>query len=288
MSALDLPALATSELPEGLVVAGTYASVAEGEEHGLVALALGYDYWLAPDTESNGYHLLVTPTAAAHLRPQLAAYARERLRWPPAPLVDPAANRSLPLLGPFLWSALILALFRYRGAWDAAWMLDARAIFDHGEIWRAFTALFLHGSAEHVLSNAVSGAFIFAAVLSVFGRLRGWLLLALTAFAGNLATAAVNYPEAYRSLGASTAIFAAVGLLTGRALRFVASSRHPQRWRALFIPLAAGLTVLALHGVAATPQVDVGAHLCGWLAGLVGGLLVRSEVVPPVRAAAVV
>lgn len=277
MSALDLPALAIAELPEGLVIAGTYPSIAEGEEHGLVALALGHDYWLAPSPESDGYHLLVTPAAATHLRPHLSAYARERLRWPPAPLVDPAASRPLPLLGPFLWSALILALFRYRGAWDAAGVLDARAVFDHGEVWRAFTALFLHGSAEHVLSNAVSGAFVFAAVLSVLGRLRGWLMLALTSFAGNLATAAVNYPAAYRSLGASTAIFAAVGLLTGRALRFVAGSRHPQRWRALFVPLAAGLTVLALHGMAATPQVDVGAHLCGWLAGLFGGLLVRPE-----------
>lgn len=277
MSALDLPTLTPADVPEGLVIAGTYGSVAEGEEHGLVALALGHDYWLAPTPDAAGYHLLVTPAAAAHLRPHLAAYARERLRWPPAPLVDPAASRPLPLLGPFLWSALILALFRYRGPWDAAFVLDARAVFEHGEIWRAFTALFLHGSAEHVLSNAVSGAFIIAAVLSVLGRLRGWLLLALTAFAGNLATAAVNYPEAYRSLGASTAIFAAVGLLTGRALRFIASSRHPERWRALFVPLAAGLTMLALHGMAATPQVDVGAHLCGWLAGLVGGLLVKPE-----------
>lgn len=277
MSALDLPALAPGDLPEGLVIAGTYGSVAEGEEHGLVALALGHDYWLTPAPEDGGYHLLVTPAAASYLRPHLAAYARERLRWPPAPLVDPAASRPLPLLGPFLWSALILALFRYRGAWDAAFVLDARAVFEHGEVWRAFTALFLHGSAEHVLSNAVSGAFIVAAVLSVLGRLRGWLLLAFTAFAGNLATAAVNYPDAYRSLGASTAIFAAVGLLTGRALRFIAGSRHPQRWRALFVPLAAGLTMLALHGMAATPQVDVGAHLCGWLAGLVGGLLVKPE-----------
>lgn len=277
MPALALPALAPGELPEGLVVAGAYATVAEGEEYGLVALALGHEYWLAPTPAAAGWLLLVTPEAAAHLRPHFSAYARERLRWPPAPLVDPAASRPLPLFGPFLWAALILALFRYRGAWDAAFVLDAREVFAHGQVWRAFTALFLHGSAEHVLANAISGAFVFAAVLSVLGRLRGWLLLALTAFVGNLATAAVNYPGAYRSLGASTAIFAAVGLLTGRALRFVAASRHPQRWRALFIPLAAGLTVLALHGMAATPQVDVGAHLCGWLAGLGGGLLARPD-----------
>lgn len=275
MSTLDLPAIAPDGLPEGLVAIGTYGSVAEGEEYGLVALALGCDYWLIPAAEGTGYRLLVEASTTKRLQPHFAAYARERLRWPPIPLVDPAASRPLFLLGPLVWSALILALFRYRGTWDAAGVLDARAVFEHGDIWRAFTALFLHGSAEHVLSNAVSGAFIFAAVLSAFGRARGWLLLTLASVAGNLSVAAANYPAAYRSLGASTAIFAGVGLLTGRALRFIAGSRHPQRWRMLFVPLAAGLTVLALHGAAATPQVDVGAHLCGWLAGLAGGVLVR-------------
>ncbi|MES2695159.1 MAG: rhomboid family intramembrane serine protease [Verrucomicrobiota bacterium] len=273
MSAPDLSAVTVDSLPEGLVEAGTYSSIAEGEEHGLVALALGYDYWLVPATEAAGYRLLVEPAAASRLRPHLIAYARERLRWPPPPIVDAAAGRSLYLLEPLVWSALILALFRFGGSWTEYGVLDARAVFQRGEVWRAFTALFLHGSAAHVVSNALSGAFVFAAVLSTFGRLRGWSLLALAAVAGNLIVAASNYPAPYRSVGASTAIFAGVGLLTGRALRVVLASRHPHRWRSLLIPFGAGLTVLAMHGAADSPQVDLGAHLCGWLAGLICGAI---------------
>jgi membrane associated rhomboid family serine protease len=87
---------------------------------------------------------------------------------------------------------------------------------------------------------------------------------------GNLAVATVNYPGPYSSVGASTAIFAAVGLLTGRAVRVSWRSSHPHRWRAMFTPFAAGLTVLALHG-AGEQRVDVGAHLAGFVAGLALG-----------------
>jgi rhomboid protease GluP len=123
-----------------------------------------------------------------------------------------------------------------------------------------------------VISNALGGLLVFPAVLSSSGRLRGWLLLLLASVAGNLAVAAANYPGPYSSLGASTAIFAGVGLLTGRAIRVGWRSAHPHRWRAMFAPFAAGLTVLALHG-AGGQRVDVGAHLTGFVAGLALGFV---------------
>jgi membrane associated rhomboid family serine protease len=134
------------------------------------------------------------------------------------------------------------------------------------------TALFLHADASHVTSNALGGLLVFSATLSTFGWLRGWTLLAIASVVGNLAVAAVNFPQPYISVGASTAIFAGVGLLTGRAVRVAWRSSHPYRWRAMFVPLAAGLTVLALHG-AGGQRVDVGAHLTGFLAGVVFGFV---------------
>jgi membrane associated rhomboid family serine protease len=120
------------------------------------------------------------------------------------------------------------------------------------------------------LANAVSGFFVFSAVVSTMGRLRGWLLLALAAAAGNLAVAALNYPGPYRSIGASTAVFAGLGLLTGRAVRVLCGENGQLRWRALLVPLAAGVTLLGLFGAGGL-RTDVVAHATGFAAGLVLG-----------------
>ena len=264
-------ALAAEDVPPGLVAVGVYGTAQEGFEHGLVVLAAGHPYWLVPDGEK--HRLLVEPNAADLALAQLARFDRESQRWPPPPIVDPWLRRRLDLITPLLWAAAMLAIFQWsqtRPALIELGALDTQAVFERGEAWRAATALFLHGSAAHVISNALNGILVFAAVLTTIGRARGWVLLAGSAVLGNLAVAAVNYPGPYRSLGASTAIFAGVGLLTGRALRVVAGSRHPHRWRAMFAPLAAGLTVLALYG-AGEMRVDVGAHFTGFVAGVALG-----------------
>lgn len=265
------PDVAAESMPPDLVEVGSYRTAHEGFEHGLVVLASGRACWLLPAGDQ--HRLFVEPAAAEEVRVQLARFDRESLRWPPPPILDPWQGRGLAMITPLLWAAVILAIFHVSArspAWTELGALDASAVFDRGEVWRAATALFLHGSAAHVISNTLSGVLVFSAVLSTIGRVRGWLLLALSAIAGNVAVAAVNYPGPYQSVGASTAIFAGVGLLTGRAIRVIARSQHPHRWRAMFVPFAAGLTVLALYG-AGEMRVDVGAHLTGFLAGLALG-----------------
>lgn len=273
MSAVEPSAALPEPLPEGLVEAGVFSTAAEAMEHGLVILAAGHAYWLfeSPD----GHRLLVEADAAARVRHHLSAYRRESQGWPPPPISDPWAGSHAEILTPLLWAAVVLALFHFSGRhpeWIDAGALGADAIFSHGEVWRAGTALFLHADAAHVISNALSGILVFTAVLTTIGRARGWLLITIGGLAGNLAVAAINYPGDYRAVGASTAIFAGIGLLTGRALRVVVRSRHPHRWRSLFVPLAAGLTVLALYGAGGV-RVDVGAHLTGFSAGLLAGFI---------------
>jgi membrane associated rhomboid family serine protease len=169
----------------------------------------------------------------------------------------------------------VVAVFRgqlQHPEWTEAGALDATAVFERGEWWRCLTALFLHADEEHLVSNLLGGVLVFAAVLSIVGRVRGWLLLGLAAVSSNLALAAAHYPGPYRSLGASTAIFAALGLLTGRAVRVAADAHHPHRWRSFFIPAAAGLIVLALYGAGA-PPVDVLAHVTGFVVGVISGFV---------------
>jgi membrane associated rhomboid family serine protease len=156
------------------------------------------------------------------------------------------------------------------GRWEREGELDTRAVFDRGEWWRLGTSLYLHADFGHVIANVISGIFTFSAVVSTLGRRRGWLLVALAALTGNLAVAALYYPDPHFSLGASTAIFAGLGLLTGRAVRVVRQAARRGRWSAVLVPMAAGLTLLGLFG-AGGQEVDVGAHLTGFAAGLAFG-----------------
>ncbi len=273
MSPPDLPADAVSgRVPADLAEAGAYATPGEGFDHGLVVLAMGRPYWLVPSDA--GFRLLVEPPALAAVREQLACFDRESLGWPPRPAAGQPAARRFELVAPLLWAVVVLAVFWWQGEqpgrWEAAGALDTQAVFDQGEWWRPATALFLHADLGHLVSNVVSGVFVFAAVIATIGRRRGWLLLALASLAGNFAVAGLNYPGPYRSLGASTAIFAGLGLLTGRAVRGFRRPDHPHSWRAVFAPLAAGLTLLALFGAGGL-HTDVGAHVTGFAAGLVLG-----------------
>lgn len=265
-----MPADATSDqVPDNLAEAGVYPTPTAGFDHGLVVLAMGESYCLVPSAA--GYRLLVEPTALDAVREQLACYERESAGWPPRPVAEELPTRSSGLPASLAWAVVVLAVFCCQHEWperlEDAGALDSQAVFDRGEWWRPGTALFLHANLGHLVSNLFSGIFVFAAVGSTMGRRRGWLLLAIASVAGNLAIAGLNYPGPYESIGASTAVFAGLGLLTGRAIDGL---RRTHRWRALFVALAAGLTLLGLYG-AGGAHTDVGAHATGFAAGLVLG-----------------
>lgn len=263
---------------EPLTEAGRYASDAAAHERGLVALASGSAYWLEHDAD--GCRLLVPAGEAERVRGQLELFERENADWSPRRPSGSAEQTGRFADGLFVaccWAVAEIACYAAQERWPAvveAGAVDARAIFSGGEIWRAATALFLHADAQHIASNLASGLFLFATVFALFGRLRGGLLLAGSAVAGNLASAAIHWPGDYRSIGASTAVFAGLGLLTGRATRRAVDGMRGGRsvGHAWFPPLAAGLTVLGLFG-AGEQRVDVLAHATGFVAGLIAGLV---------------
>jgi len=257
-------------IPAGLVEAGVYATAAAGFDHGLVVLACGEPYWLMP--EGGRFRLLVEPAEAGEVRRQLADYDAEAARTASRPTVPPPA-RAAEIDTPLLWVTVLFTAYAGQCSWPEwteAGALDAGAVFDRGQWWRVATALFLHADLGHVVSNALAGFLVFSAWLTTAGRGRGWTLLAAAALAGNLAVAAAHYPGAYRSIGASTAVFAGLGLLTGRAVRAIGPFGRPHRWRPALVALGSGLTVLALYG-AGGMEIDALAHLTGFLAGLALG-----------------
>ena len=154
-------------------------------------------------------------------------------------------------------------------SWFARGAADAERIL-HGEIWRTVTALTLHADVAHVLSNAVAAAIFLSAVFSLVGVGLGGALVLLAGAGGNLANAFLH-DSAHISVGASTAVFAAVGLLGSLAVTRRRRSAL-SRWRA-WLPAAAALALLGMLG-SSGQRVDIWAHLCGLVVGAVLGMLI--------------
>jgi membrane associated rhomboid family serine protease len=157
--------------------------------------------------------------------------------------------------------------------------VDARIL--HGEWWRCFTALTLHGGVEHLVSNLGLAVFAFAFAFSRFGTGAGLLGTVLGGAMGNLLNAFAHAAKPHASLGSSTALFASLGLLAGGELAARLMHRATRTGWQLLVPVGAGLAFLSLYGGAGsnrdgTPIMDTGnvdlmAHLFGLVAGLVLG-----------------
>lgn len=232
------------------------------------------------------------PQALAHLR----QYEAERNRPAPAPPPPPR-------LFPHAWIGCVIYVLVLLGVANAIsrglWRLDAFELgaldgerMQRGEWWRAFTALTLHVDAAHLALNLGSGAW--------FGYLAGrqlavgtaWVLIVLGAAMANLLEGLLGSP-AHRAVGASTAVFAALGLIAAHSWR----ERYalPQRWVRRWGPLVAGIILLGWLGSGggdiSTPfspvdasggKTDLVAHAGGFV---IGALLGAAAAMPNVKRA---
>src|SRR2546422_127900 len=117
------------------------------------------------------------------------------------------------------------------------------------------------------LGNAAARVVLVGAVSRELGPGLG-LWLVLLAGAGGNALTAVAHSAHHASVGASTAIFGAIGILA--TTRVVARGRGGRAARKPWVVLAACLALLALLGT--SPDADILAHLFGLLVGGVLGL----------------
>ncbi len=174
--------------------------------------------------------------------------------------------------GAIAYGAVLLAVAYAAGRrlfgidWLDAGAVDA-ASGRRGEWWRAFTSLTLHLGPEHLLGNLLFGIAAGALVSRQLGGGIAWLsILAAGAIANGIEVAIA--PANYRAVGASTAVFAALGILSGRAWHGRARTR--ERWLYRTAPLGAGVALLALFG-AGKQHVDVLGHALGFLVGVAFG-----------------
>jgi membrane associated rhomboid family serine protease len=146
-----------------------------------------------------------------------------------------------------------------------------------GELYRAVTSLTIHGSPLHLLGNLLGISLFGTALCAMTGAGVGWLMILASGMVGNLANALL-YRTGHVSIGASTAVFGAIGFLA--ASQFVRKFRLPG-WRAkAWVPLGGGVALLGILG--SGKHVDLMAHLAGFVAGMVLGgmytLLVRGPI----------
>ncbi|MFL5307262.1 MAG: rhomboid family intramembrane serine protease [Polyangia bacterium] len=250
--------------PGSEVPVRTTANPTRAGDWALVLAAAGMPYRL--DEREGAFVLLVTEGDAPAASAALDAYDAEGAPRPvpPAPDTGPSA------LGLLIGIALA-ATFLFTGAvgpasrWFQAGAADAAAIF-RGQVWRAVTALTLHADLLHLAGNVIAAAIFGSAVGRWLGGGAGLFAIAACAVAANLMTAAAHRTD-FVSIGASTATFAALGLMAG--LQVVRRLRGDSRRLYAWVPLGAGLGLYAMLGVGA--GADTYAHLFGLGTGAVVG-----------------
>jgi membrane associated rhomboid family serine protease len=241
----------------------------DAEEHAFVLVAMGIGCTVVED--DSVFALLVSAPSATSAREQLALYAEENRE----PALPQSSERRLAdgVGGAMVYGAVLLLLYvwshqhAFSQDWWTAGAMQARLIID-GEWWRTVTALGLHADLAHLTSNVTFGVVFGLLVSQVLGSGLAWLAILAAGAAGNALNAAVQ-PAAHTAVGASTAVFAAIGILSGLMLR-----RQAYRWRRgvrRWTPLAGGLMLLAYLGVGGE-RTDVGAHLAGFASGGIVGI----------------
>jgi membrane associated rhomboid family serine protease len=232
--------------------------------------------------DSTGCVLLVeiddAPAALEHLR----QYEIERLNKPPPPPPPPK-------LHPHAWAGSVIYALVVTGVAFAIsnglWRLDAfnvgeldAGLVQQGQWWRVWTALTLHLDGPHLAANTLAGVWFGYLASRLLGTGNAWFLVVMGAGLANWIEAFFG-PPTHRSVGASTAVFTALGLLSAYSWR--TRLAYPQRWALRWGPLVAGVVLLSWTGTGAQSleepggsagqTVDVLAHALGFAVGLLAG-----------------
>jgi membrane associated rhomboid family serine protease len=266
---------------EGLTAIGPVPNERKVRDWALVLQSM--PVWHVARRALGGWVLFVRNEDYPRARRSIDRYEEENKDWPPQRQAKerPAHARS-PVVGAAF--ALLVAFFMITGPISPAhgamsrWFERGIAVSDHvlhGAPWQAVTALTLHADAPHVLGNAISGTIFGTAVARRLGSGAALLAIVATGALGNVANALYHHLAGsgdHGSLGASTAVFATVGLLA--ATQLVVDRSQPTRgkrnWTDVVGPIVGGFALLGTLG--ASPTSDLGAHLFGFLAGLLFGV----------------
>jgi len=251
-----------------LVAVRRCAKRREAEQYALVLTAMSVRSLIAP--EGKFMTLYVAHEDAARASDELTAYDSENREHPPeSELLRPLLPRVEVAM--VYWAVLLFFFAAARHeAFSLDWVGDGAAqagLMLKGEWWRAVTALCLHVSAAHLLGNLVFGTVFLLLLAQVTGTGVAWLSMVAAGAAGNALNALVQSPM-HTSIGASTAIFAGLGLLA--ALRQVWRRDRAISTLRRWAPLGGGMALLVFLGLSGE-NTDILAHVLGFGSGIAAG-----------------
>jgi len=263
------PSASSSDEPKAGVIGPVYQAN-ELREWALVLSSMGITHAVR-DVEE-GWVILVTGRDRERALEAIRLYEAENRNWPPK-----KQRESLPYarsLAAPLVMLLLIVFYAVTGPSAASSVFFTQGTASsqrilHGEVWRTVTALTLHADTLHVLGNALTGSIFLSAVNRRLGDGRGPLVVLIAGALGNGLNAIWHRTE-HLSIGASTAVFAMVGVLAATQI-LVDRRSGPRTWFERVAPIVGGLALLGMLG--ASPHSDLLAHLFGLIAGLVVGFL---------------
>jgi rhomboid protease GluP len=217
-----------------------------------------------------GYRITVAPEHETLAADELEKYDNENEAWPlKTEVASWYANAQSTL-----WTVLILTAifsFSFSENWREQLIRigsgDVYSILHDGQWWRLVTALTLHSDPPHLLGNMMMGGLLMVWLCSLLGTGLGWWITLSSGILGNLINA-LAHGEAHSSIGSSTAIFGALGIII--ALQTLTAQRLSFKDRA--VPVGAGIALLGFLGTYGE-HTDIGAHFFGFMSGLILGLI---------------
>jgi membrane associated rhomboid family serine protease len=249
------------------------------DERAFMLAAIG----IASTIQFDGLQFVLEVDAAEAERASMHLAQYELERRPASPPPPPLPKHPYAWVGCIVYvvTLVTVGLMVSNGLWrlDAfdVGALDAGRV-QHGQWWRAWTALTLHLDGAHLAANVAAGVWFCYLAAAQIGSGNAWLLIVTGAACANLLEALLG-PPTHVSVGASTAVFTALGLLAAHSWRL--RSNFTQRWAVRWAPLVGGVVLLGWFGSGGGgaggddfngfEQIDIVAHAAGFLVGAVLG-----------------
>lgn len=256
----------------GMAPLALFDTLREAQEYALVVLAMNLDCLIT--AEENSFVIHVDEPFTIAVRNEFRLYEEEQEDSRP-PEVLPVFGSGVELL--LMWIATLFFCYTMQleqPGFTDAYLNSSAGVMQHGEIYRPLTALFLHGSMEHLLGNLAMGSVFCLLVANSLGPWTGWSLIFVSGALGNLTNAALHHDSIFLSLGASTATFGALGLLVGVGFYQSWLERSMKSGIRVLVPLAIGVMFFAMYGIGKpNPEAptDIMAHALGLFFGAILG-----------------
>jgi membrane associated rhomboid family serine protease len=235
------------------------------DERAIVFEAVGIMYELL--RVEDGYVLAVQMDDVERAAEQLRLYTDENIKRPMSTL--PQKNVSNGIIGALLYVALLVIVFdlqhfRVLGHSLSALGSAHAGSIQAGEWWRTITALTLHSGISHLLGNMIFGALFGVLLSQLLGSGVAWFAILITGITGNVFSGFIKASH-HSAIGASTAVFAALGILSAYTWQRRKHLSHSgfRRWA----PIIAGIALLAFLG-GPGERTDVLSHVTGFIAGV--------------------